>query len=151
LRVRVPGQDLLLTLGQQARVRGRVEAEVWKAFRRGDLVAHTWVHSELIVGSYGEIDETGRFDVFLEPGRYVLELSVPGFANSTVEISVRQGETRDILIHLEKGGGIEGKVVSRTSGEPVTSAQVYWESDSSGAFRPWARFFTTQTRGDGTF
>lgn len=83
------------------------------------------------VGSQGQdcgrtrpIQPSGFFQFPAPSGDVWILASVDGYALSWSEVSLGEGDGTEIVLALEPGGAIEGRVVCARSGEPLRSARV---------------------------
>jgi hypothetical protein len=73
----------------------------------------------------------GRYAAALaDPGKYRLELRGPGFAKSSREIQVEQGQVYKINFTLQPGGVIRGLVVD-AAGRPVEDGDVFYRDGNT--------------------
>jgi hypothetical protein len=73
----------------------------------------------------------GRFSAALvKSGKYRVELKGPGFAKSSQELLVEQGQVYRINFTLQPGGVIRGKVVDE-NGRPVRDGDVFYRDGNT--------------------
>ena len=73
----------------------------------------------------------GRYAAALaNPGKYRVELKGPGFAKSSQEIQVEQGQVYRLNFTLRPGGVIRGKVVD-AAGRPVQDGYVFYRDGNT--------------------
>ncbi|MGE3166040.1 MAG: carboxypeptidase regulatory-like domain-containing protein [Planctomycetota bacterium] len=95
-----------------------------------------------------ESDEDGRFEIDVEPERAIeLTVSRDGSLDARFEVEpIAPGSTHDLgELHLERGGGVEGRVTAE-DGTPVEGAIVYAHSGGE-----WTRFRDSACETDGHF
>lgn len=68
----------------------------------------------------------GRYAVTVtEPGKYRVELKGPGYAKSSQEVQIEQGQVYKLDFTLAPGGVIKG-IVTDASGKPVSDGDVFY-------------------------
>ncbi len=104
LKIPVPSQESRITLDRMAVLRGRVQAQ-------GGEDRRDWTLEISLLGVPGtmetspvEIGGGGRFEAVLEPGKYLLQASAPGYEPfKSEEMTLQKGELRDgVVIELKK-------------------------------------------------
>lgn len=73
---------------------------------------------------------SGRFEFQLAPGSYELHAQCAGFSGERVEITVVRGQPQNLVVELDKGTSISGRVLDR-SGRGVSGARVLALKDIS--------------------
>ncbi|MCP3103953.1 carboxypeptidase regulatory-like domain-containing protein [Myxococcus sp. K15C18031901] len=78
-----------------------------------------------LIAGRGLTDATGRLDLPARPGRYLIAARREGFAPARAHVSRPVGEARtEVRLTLGAGATLEGRVVTRASGEPLAHAQL---------------------------
>jgi len=73
----------------------------------------------------------GKYAVSLSnPGKYRVELKGPGFAKSSRELQVEQGQVYTLNFTLQPGGVIKGKVTD-AGGQPLQEGDVFYKEGSA--------------------
>lgn len=155
VQVSLPAREnIVVTLDQSGRVRGRVVSSEVGAFTTFRIVS-TALDSNGRGNSSREVrDATGRFELELGPGRYQLVAMVTGFAPSkSAEFTVVKGETlEDVEIELTSGGSVEGVVVDRTTGEAVANARISLQpTGRDDSYLSWGGAPGARTDAEGSF
>ncbi len=109
-----------------ALVTGRVSSKTGASIPKGTAVA--WKDGRGTPYPFSN----GRFAMALQsPGKYRIELKGPGFAKSSQELLVEQGQAYRLNFTLGPGGTIKGKVVD-AGNRPVAEGDVFYrEGDTS--------------------
>ncbi len=154
LRTMAPSDAVVLTLQPRASIRGRVVSAGQEVFPGGTVEIAPWSDgwwesNWSACSDTVDLDRTGRFRTLVQPGRTLLDVSVPGFARAELEIHLAPGEKREVVIPLEKGGTVQGKVVLQATGEPLKWADIL---PLTPAGSPAGSFsFKTYSELDGSF
>ncbi len=125
LRTIVPAHEVVIRLVRWGRITGRVSAAGRSSFPRGEI--HRFIWRNYWIDDEGRsvgIDATGRFNAPCPTGEIGLVVSVPGFANAGLEISVQSGQAREVVVPIVPAGTIQGTVVREDSAEPIGDALV---------------------------
>ena len=73
----------------------------------------------------------GRYAAALTiPGKYRVELKGPGFAKSSQELQIEQGQVYRLNFTLQPGGSIKGKVVD-SRGIPIADGDIFYREGST--------------------
>jgi hypothetical protein len=109
-----------------ALVTGRVSSKTGASIPKGTAVA--WKDGRGAPYPFSD----GRFAMALQsPGKYRIELKGPGFAKSSQQLEVEQGQAYHIDFTLRPGGVIKGKVID-PSNRPIPEGDVFYrDGDTS--------------------
>jgi hypothetical protein len=108
-----------------ALVTGRVTDKAGLAVPKGSLVL--WKDGRGTPTPFSD----GRFAAAVTAaGKYRVELKGPGFAKSSQELQVEQGQVYRLNFFLQAGGVIKGKVIDG-SGRPVQDGDVFYRDGST--------------------
>jgi hypothetical protein len=122
--VTVPAQDVTFTLRQMAKIVGTIRAKGRDSFPKFQIIAITPDRRSRFVAR--SPDPSGRFEIDLREGTYLLRAMVPGFAwSESGPIAVKEGERKeDVVIDLVSGGAIRGVVLAKRTGTPIEGASI---------------------------
>jgi uncharacterized GH25 family protein len=128
LQLEVPGKETLFTLVRAGRIAGNVQAKGRESLPGFQIMATRRDASGGISSrsqSY-QPDPTGKFEIEVGQGTYVLWAMVPGFAPSrSAEVAVKSGErVEGVVIDLVPGATIRGSVTAAGTGEPISGASI---------------------------
>jgi len=117
-----PGeQNADLTLEPAAAVYGRVVLASDKSPVEGAAVSV----GDAITKKSATTDAQGRFELApLPPSRHEVRASAAGRAESVVEVRLKAGERKEVVIELQPGCSIEGRVFAIAGGSPLPGATV---------------------------
>ncbi len=108
-----------------ALVTGRVTDKAGLAVPKGSIVL--WKDGRGAPTPFSD----GRFAAAVTAsGKYRVELKGPGFAKSSQELSVEQGQVYRINFTLQPGGVIKGKVIDN-GGKPVSDGDVFYKDGNT--------------------
>ena len=136
----IPSSGNVVNVGTTALVSGRVEARGRKAAPESAIEFLRWTGGGLEQVQYVTTDEASRFRAALSPGMYLVRATAEAFASPRLEIELRPGERREIVIEIVQGGSVEVllELEGADSGggwlclESPASAPVCEESDFPG-------------------
>ncbi len=155
LELALPGSEATVKLHRLARIAGRLQAKGRDSFPGFQVIALPQGGDQPEPQSFAEPsqnDPTGRFEIEVGPGTYVLQATVPGFApNRSKPVTVKAGElNEEVVIELAAGGTVKGAVVARGTGTPIAGAHVKSRGDE---VQPWHGFAPAEakTGADGSF
>jgi hypothetical protein len=147
--------DVVIQLTAGASIRGRVvtndaapvpAATVFVARPQGKL-------RRIPVDSVSIFDPKGEFEVTgLEPGQYVLTATAYGHARSQeVPVTLVGGSAENVLIELDDGARLSGKIIDADSREPLKWARVSLEGAGGPGASVLPAVTSTVTDQDGAF
>ncbi len=163
LQVAIPGREVDLQLDRLGKIIGTLRARSQETFSNYDVMATLKPAGGDERGSGGRTwrsptrnDPSGRFEIEVGPGTYVLHARVPGFAPAeSSPITLKAAErVEGIIIDLTKGGTIRGVVVALATGEPIEGANVQvLPEQGTGQRGGWAPFGlpSASSAADGSF
>jgi beta-lactamase regulating signal transducer with metallopeptidase domain/protocatechuate 3,4-dioxygenase beta subunit len=125
-RVTVPSEDaVILRLERRATIAGTVRGGHGDLRASGEIQAFP-ADRPNSSPDQARIDVAGRFEVFVDPGTYILRARISGFpASESAPVEVRRGERKEnVSIDIVEGGTIRGKVIARGSGRPIQEARI---------------------------
>jgi len=106
-------------------VTGRVTGKPGDVVKKGSVVL--WKDGKGTPTPFSD----GKYSAaFSSPGKYRVELRGPGFAKSSRELQVEQGQVYRIDFTLQPGGVIKGKVVD-AGGRPVQDGDVFYKDGTA--------------------
>jgi hypothetical protein len=151
----VPGREVTVKLERLAKIAGKVQAQGRDSFPSFQVIAVRQGDERPEPASYKDptqSDPTGRFEVEVGPGTYVLQATVRGFAPSRSKpLTIKAAERHEgVVIDLLAGGTANGVVVERSTETPIEGAHVRLRGDD---VQPWNGFSaaTAKTGPDGSF
>ncbi len=152
--VEAPAKGVVLTLGADAYLRGRVEDSASGAaitsFSIDTSASGGFRPGGRIRGMAGEAFESadGTFEHRVPPGKWTATVSAPGHAPASIgDLEVGPGETKDGLVfRLGSGSRVDGAVVEDQSGLPIPGAAVTWTAAGGSVVR---QFPGGMIQGDG--
>jgi hypothetical protein len=130
--IRAPSKSLVLQLGDGARLVGRVTDRSGAAIPAFSLELR-WRRGPLETLDYAQasfVDAEGRFEMAgLAAGAYALRVGAVGYASREIRLSVPEG-AKEVRadVSLERGGRLEGRVVSARDRSPIQRARISIES-----------------------
>ena len=134
----IPSSGNVVRVGTAAFVSGRVEARGGKAAPECEIEFLRMIGGAPETVEYTRTDEASRFREALAPGKYFVRAKAEGFACPRLEIELRPGEKREILIELVRGGYVEARL--DLEGEESGDGWLYLESPSSAPICEGAEF-----------
>ncbi|WP_090506901.1 carboxypeptidase regulatory-like domain-containing protein [Natronorubrum sediminis] len=122
--------DLDLDLDEVEAASGTVEGVVEN--EDGEPIEDATVESADGVGST-ETDSDGAYDVALDQGSHDLQVDADGYAESTVEVDVSEGETTEQDVTLEEGDTEFDVDIDADDGEPGETHEVAGTVHNTGS------------------
>ena len=122
----IPSSDNLFTMAPTPIISGRVSARGQK------ILPACHVNASRMDGEEGEFSDTpdaaGRFTAALPPGRYFLHAQAEGFASNRLQVELRPGERREVVLELVRSGSL--RVRLEVEGPEKHEGRVYVEGPS---------------------
>ncbi|MBI5361374.1 MAG: carboxypeptidase regulatory-like domain-containing protein [Planctomycetes bacterium] len=120
IAVNTAGVDFMLKIG------GGIDGRITPSAGDADVTAIIQtkrMFAGWFSGKDGVVADDGSFSINgLPEGSYIVQASAPGYKNALItDVSVSlNSRAAGIVLELEKGGLIKGRVVDKTTGNPVT-------------------------------